>query len=188
MICKRKKTTLQQEIEQRETDAFRRINSSLDVLNIIRLFNLLKVVTHLFFEDRHFELAQYVGFDLWRNEAKARMARAKDEKDKVEKSLVNLSRKQKKKARIEKMLEIDKERFNSSLRLLKDKVLTSVDSFDELSQKVTEWVDTFYYLHVIGDVEARKHSVFEDINTPQFDEILLRTDNPPRTSVMFRDD
>ena len=64
--CCRKKTKAELEELKRTEEAHRRIEDSLDVLTIVRNFNYLQVLTSFFFEKRHYELAQYVGFDLWR--------------------------------------------------------------------------------------------------------------------------
>lgn len=65
-FCYRKKTKAELEELKRTEEAHRRIEDSLDVLTIVRNFNYLQVLTSFFFEKRHYELAQYVGFELWR--------------------------------------------------------------------------------------------------------------------------
>lgn len=189
LICckKRKKTPLEIDLDQRERDAYARIKSSLDILNIIRLFNLLKVITHLFFEDYHFDLAQYVGFDLWRKEVKMRMERAKVEREKEEIELKNLSKSQKEEIRKVKSIELEKKRFAQSVKKLSERVGSEVKFYDELNPKITGWVDTFYYLHAIGEPQLSHHFQEDDLDSPCSVQPPLDNESPPRTSTMLKE-
>ena len=149
--CKRKESKSQQEYKQRVADAVQRIESSLDVLNIIRNFNLLKVLAHLLLDERHFDLAQYVGFDLWRQEAELKMQR-KQEFSRVVMEVGKSASKEKDDPFSSARVELEKKRFSRGLTTLKENIFTTVREFDSLDPRVRAWIDTFYYLHLLGDI------------------------------------
>lgn len=63
-FCCKKKTQREINVEKRKILAMKYIDQVLDVANIVRNFNELKVLTHFFFKDRHRDSAQYLGFGL----------------------------------------------------------------------------------------------------------------------------
>ena len=82
-ICKKKiNTSGKKQIGDKGMDkrkiALERIQDSLDVVNIVRDFNFLKVLVHFIFENRHFGLAQLVGFDLWFKEREVEAQKQRD--------------------------------------------------------------------------------------------------------------
>lgn len=82
-ICKKKTNTAEKKLigdkcMDKRKIALERIQDSLDVVNIVRDFNFLKVLVHFIFENRHFGLAQLVGFDLWFKEREAEAQKQRD--------------------------------------------------------------------------------------------------------------
>ena len=149
-------------------DALQRIESSLDVLNIIRNFNLLKVLTHLLLDQRHFDLAQYVGFELWREEYETKKERDEEEKKTVLVVRKSASKEKDKSPKKSVRVELEKSRFRSSLTMLKDSISITVREFDLLKPRVTALMDTFYYLQLLGKIPD-----YEEPNDEEFELKLM---------------
>lgn len=141
LLCCRKKTEDELLYEARVKDALDRIDSTLDVTNILRYFNLIVVMSHFFLEDQHLELAQYVGFDLWRQ----RQNKQKERECQEEKS-------SKKKNRIEPAHCLDKEKdvFHKSLEKLQEKKLEGNAEIGKLDKDIKSLISNFYYDHLFG--------------------------------------
>ena len=61
----------------------KRIDESIDVINMVRDFNYTKIMVHYLFEERHFSTAQHAGFELWRNEEITRETQIEEFKKKL---------------------------------------------------------------------------------------------------------
>lgn len=59
-------------------EALERVENSLDVCQMVNDLNLLKVISHFMLRERHFGLAQLVGFDLWNREKKEHLRSQKE--------------------------------------------------------------------------------------------------------------
>ena len=72
LSCKKKKLT-QEEIQHEKNmkEALERVENSLDVCQLIMDLNILKVISQYMFKERHFGLAQLVGFDICHQRSKA---------------------------------------------------------------------------------------------------------------------
>ena len=66
----RKKSKTDIELENNEELATQQIDSSLDILNIVRDLNTLKVLAHLLLRPRHMGLAPLIGFKAFCSESK----------------------------------------------------------------------------------------------------------------------
>ena len=47
---------------------YKRVEESIDVINMVRDFNYLKILVHFLFRKEHINTAQIVGFELWHKE------------------------------------------------------------------------------------------------------------------------
>ena len=180
-ICK-KKTPEEEVHDKRINDAFDRIESSLDVLNILRYFNLIVVMSNIFFEDQHFELAQYVGFDLWRHDHEAQKEAQKNKK-KV--GLCGGGKADEDKERIDQA----KAKFHESLTKLQKKASGGGKDQNQISKRVKALVNTFYFSHMFGEDADESHESDEIITHRVSDDrmkeplrTVLEADDPPRPS------
>lgn len=139
--CCRKRTLDEQQYESRVEAAFERIESSLDVLTILRSFNLITVLAHLFFDQRHFELSQYVGFDLWRQEVQAK--REGDNNHPSSNQVLPL-----------KKIESEKIVFVRSLEELQATIFAPIGRFKRLEPDIKSMVNAFYFAHLFGAEET----------------------------------
>ncbi len=65
-ICCKKKTKKQLLMEQLKTHALKNIENNLNILNMIKEFNLLKILCYFFFKSHHFKLTPILQFNLFR--------------------------------------------------------------------------------------------------------------------------
>ena len=187
--CKRKESHSQQEYKKRVADALHRIESSLDVLNIIRNFNLLKVIAHLLLDERHFDLAQYVGFDLWRQESDLSKERDQEEKHTVLAVRKSASKEKDKSAKKSARVELEKRRFRQCLTVLKENISNTVKEFDSLNPRVAGWIDTFYYLHLLGNIPESSEPDFEGFNFQFLDAIKQAEESADiKPTVLFTEE
>jgi serine/threonine protein kinase len=66
LCCLRKKTPAEMNLHYKEGLAEEAVDSSLDVINLIRELNNLRVITNFFFMPRHFKLIPYLAFNITR--------------------------------------------------------------------------------------------------------------------------
>ena len=150
LCCCRKKTVSEMELEKRIKRANQRIIDSLDVLSIVRNFNQLKVLTHFFFEQHHFDLAQYVGFDLWQAECDEIEKRKKATEDGEEgypsQRQIELDRRNLRKVHISQRILTEKQRFNQWIDYirLKHRIRPEKEQ-NQVTNQVSKELDEFYY-------------------------------------------
>lgn len=184
-FCCRKKTDQQIEWEQRVEKAHQRILDSLDVLSIVRNFNQLKVLTHFFFGERHFDLAQYVGFDLWQEECDSREKRRKEELDSeaISKSQLSEERRNLRRVRISKRIVTEKQRFNHWLDYMKKKHIERTDEKEELVSGLNDELDEFFYQKLCDPANSHDNFGMVDIIRQ-----LMREEIPGRDIQVPQDD
>ena len=133
VTCQKKKSSEQIEREEKVTKTFSKITEALDVVTIVRNFNLLNVVAHVILEDRHRDLAQMIGFKLWKAE--------QAERDEVEKKL-NL-KDLGDNAREEMLVKYEKAKTNESIKQVKTGYAKSLNN-KEWAEKLRYLADQFY--------------------------------------------
>jgi hypothetical protein len=145
--CCRKKTATEIEWEKKVNRAHQKIVDSLDVLTIVRNFNELKVLTHFFFGERHFDMAQYVGFDLWQEECEKREKRKKEllEDEAITNSQLADERRNLRRVRISKRIVTEKQRFNHWMEFIKNKHQQRSKDSSEVTSELGNELDEFYY-------------------------------------------
>lgn len=150
--CCRKKSDSQVELEQRIKRAHLRIMDSLDVMTIVKNFNQLKVLTHFFFDQRHFDLAQYVGFDLWQAECDEKEKRdvvSHEEEDAVQKTSqrdLTMDRRNLRKVRVSQRILSEKQRFNQWMDFIRHKHNNRTqEDKPHLTEEFTDELDEFYF-------------------------------------------
>lgn len=139
--CCRKKTPSEIAMNKWINESHQRIDESLDVLNIVRNFNYLQVLTNFFFEERHFDLAQYVGFDLWRD---YKQREAKKEKANL-KLASTLSEKQPDKNLTEIKKMINQRRIANWMVKISEHVAGNLQEPKFLKPQVAEGLDEFFF-------------------------------------------
>ena len=142
--CCHKKTAAETDWDDKVKNAHERIRDSLDILTIVRNFNLLKVLTHFFFEERHFDLAQYVGLDLWQEETaskrrREKMAAAGDVIDGQEEQRTA------RKVKISRRVLAEKKRFHQWLDYIRRKHENARPKEPNVRSELTDELDEFYY-------------------------------------------
>lgn len=88
IYCCKKKSNEMILWEKKYSTASQRIMESLDITNIVHDFNILKIISHVLMHERHFELAQIVGFGLWMKDCSDKSEREKllqEEQKQIEK-------------------------------------------------------------------------------------------------------
>lgn len=148
--CKKKKSPEDQEYEQRLEDAYQRIEQSLDVMTMLRCFNLVIVLSHLMFDARHFDLAQYVGFYLWRKEKREKIEKAEE----IKNSIGDLSGLPPHVIALKKSLaklQAEKDRVDNGLEFFQSHHEVAFEDFKGLNPKVKNWIDAFYFLKLLGN-------------------------------------
>lgn len=147
--CCRKKSESELELEKTVRRAQERILDSLDVLSIVRNFNELKVLTHFFFEERHFDLAQYVGFDLWQAERDERIRRLKEDNENPEVQTsqrdITMDRRNLRKVKMSHRILSEKQRFNQWMDYILHKHNNRVEDKPEITNEVANELDEFYF-------------------------------------------
>lgn len=143
-FCCRKKTQADIEWKARVKQAHRRIEDSLDVMTIVKNFNYLQVLTHFFFEERHFDLAQYVGFDLWRNEQDEKARRLTDDQEEDKKVARHQHRKLRK-VKMSRRILLEKKRFNRWLSYIQDRHMNYTQDDNKIKSEVASSLDDFFY-------------------------------------------
>lgn len=160
--CCRKKTKAQIEWELKVKDAHERIKDSLDILTIVRNFNLLKVLVHFFFEERHLGLAQYVGLDLWREEQASKKRREKigrdsDQMDDREEKTTR------KKTRVSRRILAEKRRFNQWMDYLRIKHEQTSSSESKVKSLLTDDLDEFYFQN-LAKISSTGHRPIDGVS------------------------
>ena len=161
-FCCRKKTEVEIEWERKVAKAHARILDSLDVLSIVRNFNQLKVLTHFFFGERHFDLAQYVGFDLWQEECDKREKRGKEaeQEEAITKSELAEERRNLRRVRISKRILTEKQRFNNWMEFMRARHQEREDNEPNV-QVITalgKELDEFYYQKLFDHQELHSNN------------------------------
>ena len=90
VCCCKKKSDEMIKWEKKYTTASQRIIQSLDITNLVHDLNILKIISHIALHERHFELAQIVGFGLWMKDCSDKIEREKqvqEEQKQIEKTL-----------------------------------------------------------------------------------------------------
>ena len=77
--CKKSKRQIEE--NARLQNMFTRVEESIDVINIVRDFNYLKILVQFLFRKEHKDLAQVVGFELWCKEQREAQEEAQDLKE-----------------------------------------------------------------------------------------------------------
>ena len=152
--CKRKSAS-EIELDKKLEKAYNRINDSLDVVSIIRNFNLLKVLSHLLLEERHFDLAQYVGFDLWSKEGDILKAREKEEREALA-EFKHANTLEKDEAQQRTFIYLEKKRFKKWLSYLGSHKLHSHKKGEEVKPRITSLIDDFYFGHLVETFTEEK--------------------------------
>jgi hypothetical protein len=67
ILCCRK-SKRQTELKIKRENMYQRVEESIDVINMVRDFNYLKILVHFMFKKQHINTAQLVGFALWNEE------------------------------------------------------------------------------------------------------------------------
>lgn len=142
--CCRKKTPDQLKWEERVKQAHLKISDSLDVLTIVRNFNLLQVLAHFFLEERHFDLAQYVGFDLWTKEKEERDKKISQEYEDA-KVTANKEHRKLKSVRTSSRYLKEKQRFNKWLNFIHDKHANNTSGAGKLRPNLVDEFDEFFF-------------------------------------------
>lgn len=148
--CCKKKSEWDIELEKRVKRAHQRIYDSLDVMTIVKNFNQLKVLTHFFFEQRHFDLSQYVGFDLWQAEVdeKERLKAESEDNPEQQNSQRDIAQERRnlRKVRMSHRILTEKQRFNQWMDFIRHKHNNRpiVDKVPVKSE-VSDELDEFYF-------------------------------------------
>jgi hypothetical protein len=169
--CCRKKTPQEVEWEKKVNRAHARITDSLDVLSIVRNFNQLKVLTHFFFGERHFDMAQYVGFDLWQEECDQRDKRKLESQaeEQISKSQLAEERRNLRRVRISKRIVTEKQRFNHWLQYMKSKHFQRTKDKLVINSELNDELDEFFYQKLFDH-----HNSHNDIGFLNLIQLLLR--------------
>lgn len=148
-FCCKKKTQREMNAEKKKILALKYIDQVLDVTNIIRNFNQLKVITHFLFRERHFEMAQYLGFGLAKKDFEADIEKkilSLQNEQQIEKEKENLSDSQEKALMgLSKKDQKETENLVVNFHKIKEGHDKNQLISEKLSDQLTDELDVFYY-------------------------------------------
>ena len=164
LCCCRKKSAKEQEQASRVSDAFVRIEESLDVLSIVRYFNVLRVLARLLLDRRHLDLAQYFGFDLWRLEKAELDREEQEERDRTAGNETSESATEKERRLT--TIEQERRRFKNALKELAINSRKGELNLGSEEARVRALVDKIYSAHFLTgenlqDLQREDYLAFE---------------------------
>ena len=129
--------------------AFDRINDSLDVLTIIKNFNILKVLDNLIFEPRHHELTQYLGYDLWKADRDLKL-KEKEAFEEAEKKKPKKDKKPTNVALQEERVRVERQRFADALDEIREVPPDNLSQAITLQQYLQCMTDHYFRVRLLG--------------------------------------
>lgn len=168
LCCTKKKTQREKQMDKRLSQAFEKLDESLDVLNIVKESNTATMIADILLDQKQADLAQYIGFDLWRKE------QIENKKKKKSKSSPSSNQKQISPSHESKSGSADQlSRFRDSLSCLQARATKSGEDIGSFRNNMKKLVDVFcvdhftensrrklsYGVtdHLNGDVHRAKH-------------------------------